>query len=288
MDEINLSEISGDLLRRERLRRRIALTDVEAKTKIRLRYLDAIENDDFGALPPPVFAMGFISTYALFLDLRPEPFVDAYKAKLGDVPTAIVRPESSHGPRVVSFPSIVVIVIIVGFLVALTGYLYQQMAAYASGSASPAQVSVSGVSPNIPTPLPSPPPPPPQTTPTVGTGTKTTTLSQNQPAKNVAATPTATPKLPPTPTFPATSTPVHGVKIDATASGRVWVQVQTDGKVAFSGIMTAGEHRSWTATKSIMVWAGNAGYVSVVYNGKNLGPLGPPGEVLKVTWTATA
>ena len=80
---------------------------------------------------------------------------------------------------------------------------------------------------------------------------------------------------------------VRGVRIDVLTSGRVWLQVEADGTVSFSGIVNAGEKRTWTAADKLLLWSGNAGNVSVIFNGKSLGRLGAPGEVVKVTWVAT-
>jgi hypothetical protein len=70
--------------------------------------------------------------------------------------------------------------------------------------------------------------------------------------------------------------------------GRVWVQVESDGQVIFSGILNSGDIRRWTASRQLMLWTGDAANVQVTYNGKSLGRLGSPGQVLKVTWTATS
>jgi len=80
----------------------------------------------------------------------------------------------------------------------------------------------------------------------------------------------------------------RGVAINTKISDRVWLQVEADGQVIFSGILIPGDQRLWSASDHLMIWSGNAGAVDVTYNGKPLGKLGSPGEVVKVTWTATA
>src|SRR6266516_7581791 len=54
----------GDVLRRERLRRRLSLIEVGQRTRIHPRLLDAIERDDVHGLPAPVFTVGLITSYA--------------------------------------------------------------------------------------------------------------------------------------------------------------------------------------------------------------------------------
>ena len=274
----------GDPLRRERLRRRMSLLDVGQQTRVHPRLLDAIEHDEVTSLPAPVFAIGLITTYARFLGFDPQQYVDAYKARVGPPTPPTLHPASLHAPRPRrAVPSFVPPLFVVGLLVVLAGYLYQEYAAFLrGGNLAEVRPVVSGIA-AFPSPRP------------------TTASSPTAPAvANVAATATAplASAAPPTPlptgtTAPAlptdvpTPTPIHGVHIDAQVSGRVWVQVETDGKIVFVGILNAGDRRSWSADQKLMIWSGNAGNVSVTYNGKPLGPLGRPGEVLKVTWTAT-
>src|SRR3954452_3402439 len=63
------------------MRQRLDITDVEAQTKIRAKYLRALENEDFGMLPGPTFVKSFLRTYAEFLGLDPQPLVEEYRAR---------------------------------------------------------------------------------------------------------------------------------------------------------------------------------------------------------------
>lgn len=279
MDRVD-DHASGDWLRRERMRRHLTLAQVAQATRIRERYLTAIENDNVDELPAPVFAVGLIKVYAKFLSLDPEPFVRAYQARNGTLAAPRVSPEPGRDPYVSRrSPTVLVPVAFVVVLLALAGYLYQQVEAYVSGSGFTAAARGTPLALSIPTPLPSPPPPPPPSP---------TPVPPSPTALPTAAPATPTRVAPPTATEIASATPDHGVRIDTTISGRVWLQVEADGKVVFSGILMPGEKRSWTATKSLMLWSGNAGNVQVTYNGKPLGALGPFGKVMKVTWTAPA
>lgn len=68
----------GSTLREARNRRRIDLSEVEATTKIRLRYLRAIENEEWDVLPGGPYARGFIRTYAAYLGLDGERLAEEY------------------------------------------------------------------------------------------------------------------------------------------------------------------------------------------------------------------
>ncbi len=71
----------GDILREARLRRNLQITDCESATKIRGKYLRALEEDQFDVLPGQTFVRGFLRTYAEFLGLDGQAMVDAYETQ---------------------------------------------------------------------------------------------------------------------------------------------------------------------------------------------------------------
>lgn len=78
----------GAVLREARNRRKIDLSEVEAATQIRVRYLRAIENEEWDVLPGSVYTRGFIRTYAAFLGIDGERLADDFR-----------RTESAAGER---------------------------------------------------------------------------------------------------------------------------------------------------------------------------------------------
>lgn len=70
----------GSWLRRQREMREISLRDIADRTKISLRYLEAMEDDRFDLLPAPVFAKGFLREYARYVGLSPDEVVNHYLA----------------------------------------------------------------------------------------------------------------------------------------------------------------------------------------------------------------
>jgi len=98
----------GDTLREARMREHLDIADVESRTKIRAKYLRALENEEFGMLPGPTFVKTFLRTYAEALGLDPQVLVEEYRATyesrdevehlqpLG--PTAVAR-DRRRGPR---------------------------------------------------------------------------------------------------------------------------------------------------------------------------------------------
>src|SRR5918996_3419010 len=71
----------GDTLREARMRQRLDIADIEAKTKIRAKYLRALENEEFGMLPGPTFVKTFLRSYAEVLGLDPHLLVEDYRRR---------------------------------------------------------------------------------------------------------------------------------------------------------------------------------------------------------------
>jgi Helix-turn-helix domain len=68
----------GPTLRKARNRRKVGLAEVEETTKIRIRYLKAIEDEEWEALPGEAYARSFIRTYASYLGLDGDRLVEEY------------------------------------------------------------------------------------------------------------------------------------------------------------------------------------------------------------------
>jgi cytoskeleton protein RodZ len=71
----------GEMLKEARQRAGLDISEVEQRTKIRTRYLRALESEDWDALPGEVYARGFLRTYAQLLDLDADAIVDEYRRR---------------------------------------------------------------------------------------------------------------------------------------------------------------------------------------------------------------
>ena len=89
----------GETLREARMRQRLDIADVETRTKIRAKYLRALENEEFGMLPGPTFVKTFLRTYAEKLGLDARLLVEEYKLRherLSDVDLQPIAPRSAR------------------------------------------------------------------------------------------------------------------------------------------------------------------------------------------------
>lgn len=90
----------GQSLREARLARGATLEAVEAKTRIRTRYLRALENERFDELPGEAYAKGFLRTYADHLGLDGQEYLVAYRTRTREPvePAFIPRAQRPYEP----------------------------------------------------------------------------------------------------------------------------------------------------------------------------------------------
>src|SRR3984957_7570285 len=97
----------GSTLREARMRAKIDITEVETRTKIRAKYLRAIENEEWDLLPGPVYVKSFLRTYGDYLGLDSRMLVDEFKRQHERPPDQDATPIASlsrerprdRGPR---------------------------------------------------------------------------------------------------------------------------------------------------------------------------------------------
>lgn len=92
----------GSKLREARTRRKLSLAEVEAATKIRCRYLQAIENDEWDQLPGDTYARAFIRTYGRFLGLDGERLAEEQRQAQGATRPGERLPRVDPRPRPVT------------------------------------------------------------------------------------------------------------------------------------------------------------------------------------------
>ncbi len=79
----------GSSLREARVRQGIEYLTAEAGTRIRTRYLRAMEDEQFDMLPDPSYVRGFLRAYASYLGLDPALVLDEYESRFGDLADAL-------------------------------------------------------------------------------------------------------------------------------------------------------------------------------------------------------
>jgi len=257
----------GATLRAARTASNVSLADLERQTKIRAAHLSALEEERLDLLPPLPFVRGFIRTYAQTLGLDPEPLVarlpevvEAQTAPSGEAwrPVQATIESAQPGSRLRRRASTAgIVALVVG--IALVLFFAQQLRELGRP-----------VQPVPPQPAASPP-------------TSQPTPQAAAPSPTPAAPALQPPALPQAPG--PTPAAAEGVTVEVSASGRSWLQVTANEKPPlFEGFIMAGESRRWRSSSAVTIRVGNAGAVVVTVNGKNVGPLGAPGEVVSRTF----
>lgn len=252
----------GRVLERARKDRGLTLEDAERATKIRTRYLEGLENDDYTVLPDAVYAQGFLKTYANFLGLdgdglsrelrtRRKPRRErnlSYRAPRSEFEEPILNPGGVSGTekRKVSGSTIATVVVAALVLAALVGALYF-----------------------------------------VGLNVRSSAVDDRQ-AGQVAPQDSAQ---------DGKAAPGNGEQASAEVSSDrltvgvevegapAWIRVSSDSETVFEEVAQPGFSETFEAEREVGIRAGDAGAVSVEVNGQDVGPLGEPGQVLDRIYT---
>jgi len=281
----------GENLRREREMRGVSLEEISSATKISMRFLEAIEREDFSKLPGGIFSRSFIRSYARYLGLEEErvmaeyqlaaqPYTDFDLHRMAAGPSSAGRPTA----RTPLIATLVAAVLLVG------GYMLFRY--------SPRSTEAPAPPPPAPVETPKPAAPPAVPVPTTS-GIATAVPGVNPAAGGV--TPGAAPGLPgasgaganpatqstlqmgnPPGTKPAAET---DLVLQVAATDRAWVAVDADGKTVLQRVLNPDEVQTLKAHKSFDVTTGNAQSVILTLNGETLKPLGRHGEVKSVHLT---
>ncbi len=295
-----MSEL-GRLLAEARVAKELSLADVEAVTRIRQKYIEALEAGNYAALPRGAVARGFLRTYARFLGVDPEETLRRYMQESGDTGEEVSIAEPGK-PRLVDYRAVevelmdtrpnlswlrwvigplVIAAVGVAIWLLLNGSLgWNPLAVLAPAPTATPVVSLPRASATPPQAAIAAPKPPTVTAPPAPT-----VLPMPTSDLLPLPIPTTEPTVTPTPRPTATSEVVGRLTVMMQVTQMAWVEVTVDGsKVVLGENFKAGEVRTWEARRSVTVRTGNASGVNLTLNGKELGAMGKINEVIERTW----
>ncbi len=303
-----LQEI-GDLLRSKREELQLSLADAQAATKIRRRYLEALEAGNDTIAPGEVYFRGFLRLYADYLGLDGLALVQEYRAMkdamaegrerttgsqvepaaggassgpIGPAPRArggspappgAPRMEPRARARAVSIALFVlcILVVVAGVRMLAPGVSPRpaEPPAQASQPESPGGAAPPG--PAAPTEVPGQPGP---------DGQPGSSASQGLPPPAPGGEQSIAPP-PVTREDKSRYVTVISVKADSLSlavsakDGPCWVKVESDGKPVAEGILEAGARRTWEAKERLLIRVGAPWVLNLTLNGVDLGVAGP-------------
>jgi cytoskeleton protein RodZ len=281
----------GQQLREARQARGLSIDDVALGTRIRPAYVHALEEERFADLPAPVYVRGFVRNYATFLGLDAEELIGALEKEQ----SGAFQPPHRHTPQQISVPvwhgpspRAMVGTLLLVLLVAFIAFIFRQYSEFTASrstsvfAATPSPTPITQAATAVPIPTVTPIP----TLSAAAVATPPAAATKPPIAPTTAAHLTATPPPPPPPsaTPQPTATQAAPLVLSLQALGDSWVRVTVDGKIAFEGTLLPGTTRAWNGATFITVRYGNAGGVSVTFNGKSEGVVGQPGQVVERTY----
>lgn len=269
----------GHWLRRQRELREISLRDIAERTKISLRYLEAMEDDRFDDLPAPVFAKGFLREYARYVGLSPDEVVNhwlsvqpveegdstAIRLLRGEPPReagragAAKRPAGRSGSWVVR--ALVLLAVFVALLL-VAGAVYYTVQHRGSARRGAARGAAALPAPAPPTAV-APAPPPP------AAGAQHAALSAVSPAAPAAVVPPAATMsaLPAIETGAPSSGGPSPIEVTLDFTRDCWVEAFVDGKKQVSEERVPGEALQLQAQEKVTLTLGNPSAVEAQVNG---------------------
>lgn len=280
----------GEWLRQRREESNISLEQAETDTRIRLRYLEALEAEDFEALPDPVVGRGFLRNYAAYLGLDPQEASERYSVLVSPpepepVPDEETSPFASGPFRPLplhDMPSwrprrawLIGLIVVVAAVLSILGWLaYPSVSGWLaswrrSSEPTPTQRVTKADLPTATHTV------APTASAVPATGTISSTLPP--PTLELSVTPTFTPSPSPSPS----ASIYTGIFLELVFTDTSWIQVTVDGVRQFQGELEAETYRAWYGEERLELRIGNAGAVLVMINGQNLGTLGAVGDVVE-------
>jgi len=115
----------GEILKKTRLEKKLTLEEVEIATKIRKKFLQALEENNFSKLPSYSFGRGFLKNYAEFLGLSSRPILAIFKRDF-DRPEIIQKLPKDLEREIKWSPKLTVVVVGIVFFLGLSFWLGYQ------------------------------------------------------------------------------------------------------------------------------------------------------------------
>lgn len=281
----------GQQFRAQREALGISLEDAERFTRLKARYLRAIEEGLLEQLPSLVQGRGMLRNYAEFLNLDSEAillqFADGLQRRRLEHLAATAPSRATTSPAgKTRFPNrfslflrrwmtpdllvgsmlfFILLVFVIWGTARVSG-LQDQETQVTPPSISEILLNTADVNGSTIAALAESPTP---------------TAAQNNTFTTLPSSPEESGESPSQP--PASSDPVQVYVI---ANQRVWMRVVVDTRVAFEGRTIPGSTYPFTAKDAIELTAGNAAGIQIVYNQNNLGNLGGAGDVIRLIFTA--
>jgi hypothetical protein len=260
------------MLRKARLDQGVSLQDISVRTRISLKNLEAIELDDPGQISSPFIYRSFVRQFANELNFDFGVLAPGVLAAC-DTMRQPLLPGESDAPVVRVAPIRPKIRRDFHWLYS-AGILVLIIAAASGAYALWTRANPQTVATEIPSPA--------SAFSSLAVRLGFTALVHSN-ANLATAAPSSTPVVVP----PIVSESDNGIHLQLSAIETTWLSIVADGKQTYSGILKTSQTKVLVGRETARIRTGNAGGLTVVFNGKELGPLGRRGETRTVLFTTT-
>ncbi len=114
----------GNRLKQARRKNKLTLEQAEEQTKVRIKYLQAIEQDNWNIFPNKVYVLGFVRRYARFIGLDEDKIVEEFKREFGEYSTHVKVAEKERWlDRIVITPKLLITFFSSLAVLAIIGYI---------------------------------------------------------------------------------------------------------------------------------------------------------------------
>lgn len=254
----------GQHLRREREQKNISLKSIAKVTRITLQYLEALERDDFHALPAPVFVRGFLRTYATYLGLDPKQIIEIYQAQM-DASAAAQEVEKRPPPRPIqSLAKYIITLFIIALGVGIASYFLLEKTSIPPPPSPPSSAEIS-LPKTPPAKLPTPEP-------------RSTEEKESLKGLETKKQKMNLEKAPAAEEGKKKNEWRYVLKVKATE--KTWLRIEADNEHVAEALLQPQETATWTARHQFEIIVGNAGGAEIFLNGVSQGRLGESGQVV--------
>ncbi len=136
LKKIKSRQTLGQKLKRMRSRKKLSLIDAELATKIRAKYLVALENNDWINLPADAYTKGFVIRYSQFLGLNPSKIYREYQEErrilVNQSDNLLMPKKKTHEFGFIITPKIFVPILACLFILFVFGYIIYQIMGFAA------------------------------------------------------------------------------------------------------------------------------------------------------------
>lgn len=240
-----MTESIGKTLKKIRTSKNLSIEEVSEKTRIPKKIIIAIEEDRLHDISSVFYARGFVKSYAQFLGVLEEKSIKRYLSggQKKDTPILVLEGEKVPGDWFIKYKKHITYVVLAIFSIWVLIFGFMQMKRFVIHVSETHKARIDKKK--------------------AMREAKPQTPQVDRDVRSLASDKVKK---------------IEGLQLEIVARYNTWIQVISDGRLLFRGILKKGTLDIWQAKEEIELELGNAGGVSLRLNEKDLGFPGKKGQ----------